>query len=76
DLFLTHAIINPQNDRSKASHEQQDLFTHLGAVKETPDGLVVKGAKMLATLSPITDEVIVYSFPGFKPGDERYALAF
>ncbi|WP_232698490.1 4-hydroxyphenylacetate 3-hydroxylase family protein [Brevibacillus daliensis] len=76
DLFLTHAIINPQNDRSKSSHEQKDTFTHLGAVKETPEGLVVRGAKMLATLAPITDEVIVYSFPGFKPGDERYALAF
>ncbi|WP_163182786.1 MULTISPECIES: 4-hydroxyphenylacetate 3-hydroxylase family protein [Neobacillus] len=76
DLFLTHAIINPQNDRSKSSHEQKDMFTHLGAVKETPDGLVVRGAKMLATLAPITDEVIIYSFPGFKPGDERYALAF
>lgn len=76
DLFLTHAIINPQNDRSKTSHEQKETFTHLGAVKETPEGLVVRGAKMLATLSPITDEVIVYSFPGYKPGDERYALAF
>ncbi|MGO4498863.1 4-hydroxyphenylacetate 3-hydroxylase family protein [Paenibacillus sp. 2RAB27] len=76
DLFLTHAIINPQNDRSKSSHEQQDTFTHLGAVEETPEGLIVRGAKMLATLSPITDEVIVYSFPGFKSGDERYALAF
>jgi anthranilate 3-monooxygenase (FAD)/4-hydroxyphenylacetate 3-monooxygenase len=76
DLFLTHAIINPQNDRSKSSHEQKDVYTHLGAVKETPEGLVVRGAKMLATLAPITDEVIIYSFPGFKPGDERYALAF
>ncbi|MFY0543880.1 4-hydroxyphenylacetate 3-hydroxylase family protein [Brevibacillus sp. H7] len=76
DLFLTHAIINPQNDRSKSSHEQADMFTHLGAVKETPEGLIVRGAKMLATLAPITDEVIIYSFPGFKPGDERYALAF
>jgi anthranilate 3-monooxygenase (FAD)/4-hydroxyphenylacetate 3-monooxygenase len=76
DLFLTHAIINPQNDRSKSSHEQADMFTHLGAVKEKPEGLIVRGAKMLATLAPITDEVIIYSFPGFKPGDERYALAF
>ena len=76
DLFLTHAIINPQNDRSKSSHEQKDTYTHLGAVKETPEGLVVRGAKMLATLAPITDEVIIYSFPGFKPGDEKYALAF
>ena len=76
DLFLTHAIINPQNDRSKTSHEQNDTYTHLGAVKETPEGLVVRGAKMLATLAPITDEVIIYSFPGFAPGDEKYALAF
>ncbi|MET3291854.1 UNVERIFIED_CONTAM: anthranilate 3-monooxygenase (FAD)/4-hydroxyphenylacetate 3-monooxygenase [Brevibacillus sp. OAP136] len=76
DLFLTHAIINPQNDRSKSSHEQQDMYTHLGAVRETEEGLIVRGAKMLATLAPITDEVIIYSFPGFKPGDERYALAF
>lgn len=76
DLFLTHAIINPQNDRSKSSHEQKDTYTHLGAVKETPEGLVVRGAKMLATLAPITDEVIIYSFPGFSPGDEKYALAF
>ncbi|PEJ53664.1 4-hydroxyphenylacetate 3-hydroxylase [Bacillus sp. AFS002410] len=76
DIFLTHAIINPQNDRSKPSYEQKDLFTHLGAVEETVDGLVVRGAKMLATLAPITDEVIIYSFPGFHQGDERYALAF
>ncbi|WP_041264718.1 4-hydroxyphenylacetate 3-hydroxylase family protein [Geobacillus thermodenitrificans] len=76
DLFLTHAIINPQNDRSKPSHEQQDTFTHLGVVRETPEGLIVRGAKMLATLAPITDEVIIYTFPGYKPGDERYAVSF
>lgn len=76
DLFLTHAIINPQNDRSKSSHEQQDMFSHLGAVEETPEGLIVRGAKFLATLAPVTDEVIIYTFPGYKPGDERYALSF
>ncbi|MGP4078884.1 4-hydroxyphenylacetate 3-hydroxylase family protein [Pseudalkalibacillus sp. R45] len=76
DVFLTHAIINPQNDRSKASHEQEDAFTHLGVVEEKPDGLIVRGAKMLATLAPITDEVIIYSFPGFQPGDEKHAIAF
>ncbi|WP_240377524.1 4-hydroxyphenylacetate 3-hydroxylase family protein [Bacillus piscicola] len=76
DLFLTHALINPQNDRSKAAHEQKDQFTHLGAVKETSDGIIVRGAKMLATLAPIADEVIIYPFPGFRPGDERYTLSF
>ncbi|MGE7768012.1 4-hydroxyphenylacetate 3-hydroxylase family protein [Peribacillus sp. NPDC096540] len=76
DLFLTHAIINPQNDRSKASHEQKDTYTHLGTVEEKEEGILVRGAKMLATLAPITDEVIIYSFPGFAPGDERHAVAF
>lgn len=76
DLFLTHALINPQTDRSKAAHEQKDTFTHLGAVKETPDGIIVRGAKMLATFAPVTDEVIIYPFPGFRPGDERYTLSF
>jgi anthranilate 3-monooxygenase (FAD)/4-hydroxyphenylacetate 3-monooxygenase len=77
DLFLTHAIINPQNDRSRPSHQQQDTFTHLGVVKETSEGLIVRGAKMLATLAPITDEVLIYSFPfNYQLGDERYALSF
>ena len=76
DLFLTHAIMNPQNDQSKASHEQDDEYTHLGVVKETEEGRTVCGAKMLATLAPITDEVIIYSFPGFRPGDEKYAISF
>ena len=31
---------------------------------------------MLATLAPITGEVIIHSFPGFTPGDERHAVAF
>ena len=76
DLFLTHAIINPQNDRSKSSSEQEDTFTHLGVVKETEEGLIVRGSKMLATLAPLTDEVIIYSYPSFKPGDEKYAISF
>ena len=68
--------MNPQNDKRKASHEQDDEFAHLRAVRETEEGLIVRGAKMLATLAPITDEVIVYSYPGFAPGDEKYAIAF
>ncbi len=75
-MFLTHAIINPQNDRSKASHQQEDETMHLGVVSETAEGMYVSGAKMLATLAPITDEVIIYSYPSFKPGDERHAISF
>jgi 4-hydroxyphenylacetate 3-monooxygenase oxygenase component len=76
DLFLTHAIVNPQTDRSKGSHEQQGEFAHLGVVDESKDGLVVRGAKMLATHGPTADELLVYPQPGIREGEERYVLAF
>ncbi len=76
DLFLTHAIVNPQTDRSKASHQHDDAFAHLGVVEETKDGLIVRGAKMLATHGPTADELLVYPLPGLREGEERYVLAF
>ncbi len=76
DLFATHAIVNPQADRSKASHEQADQFAHLGVVEETKDGLIVRGAKMLATHGPTADELLVYPEPGIREGSDRYVLAF
>ncbi|GAB2452092.1 4-hydroxyphenylacetate 3-monooxygenase, oxygenase component [Nocardioides hungaricus] len=76
DLFLTHALVSPQTDRSRAQSEQHDDLLHLGVVRETDAGLVVRGARMLATLAPVADEVLIYSLPGLRPGDERHALAF
>src|SRR5713101_2847600 len=76
DLFLTHMLINPQIDRSKTSAEQEDPYFHLGRVRETADGIVVRGAKMLGTMAPITEEVAVIPFGGVAPGDDAYALAF
>lgn len=77
DLFLTHALGNPQSDRSKPSHKQADPFIHLRVKEETPEGLVIRGAKQLATAAPVTDEILV--FPNgrqFGPGDEAYCLCF
>ena len=76
DLFLTHAIVSPQTDRSKTSAGQADEFLHLGVVRETTDGIIVRGARMLATLGPIADEVLVYNLPTLQAGDERHALVF
>jgi len=76
DLFLTHALITPQTDRSKTASEQEDPFLHMGVVEETAEGLVVRGARMLATLAPMADELIIYSLPGLRPGDEKHAAAF
>src|ERR1700733_7094886 len=52
DLFLTHALVNPPVDRSKSASEQSDEYAYLGVVEETRDGIIVRGAKMLATHGP------------------------
>jgi anthranilate 3-monooxygenase (FAD)/4-hydroxyphenylacetate 3-monooxygenase len=75
DLFLTHSLITPQTDRSKTSAEQADKFLHLGVVKETDAGIVLRGARMLVTLGPIVDDVLVFNLPGLKAGDEAYAMS-
>ena len=76
DLFLTHAIITPQTDRSKSSGQQADEFLHLGIVRETDKGLIVRGARMLATMGPICDEVLVYSMAHQKQEDKNYVFIF
>jgi anthranilate 3-monooxygenase (FAD)/4-hydroxyphenylacetate 3-monooxygenase len=76
DLFLSHALISPQTDRSKASSQQVDPHLHMGVVRETPDGVVIRGARMLATMGPICDEILIYNLPGMRPGDEPHATAF
>lgn len=76
DLFLSHALVTPQNDRSKSSSQQADAALHLRVVEERPDGIVVSGARMIATLGAVADEIIMYNLPTFKPGDEDYAVMF
>jgi 4-hydroxyphenylacetate 3-monooxygenase oxygenase component len=77
DLFMTHALVNPPVDRSRSASEQADEFAYLGIVEETRDGLIVRGAKMLATHGPTADEIMVYPLPfSARPGEEKYAIAF
>jgi anthranilate 3-monooxygenase (FAD) / 4-hydroxyphenylacetate 3-monooxygenase len=76
DLFLSHALIPPQNDRSKPSSAQAEGNLHLRVVRESSAGIIVRGARMLATLGPVSDEMIMYNLPGFGPGDEDHAIMF
>src|SRR4051794_27464028 len=76
DLSCTHAIINPQVDRSQPEAEQAAGTIALHKVGETADAIVVRGARMLATLAPFADELAVYPGSDIRPQDGRYALAF
>jgi 4-hydroxyphenylacetate 3-monooxygenase len=77
DLCLTHALTNPQVDRSKRDSQHADPYIALGVVRETSDGIVVRGARMLATL-PISDEILIFPSTVLQRSDDMvpYAMAF
>jgi 4-hydroxyphenylacetate 3-monooxygenase len=77
DLCLTHTLVNPQIDRSKPV-TALDPYIGLGVVEETAQGLVVRGARMLATLAPFADELAVLPSTFRVEGQEagKYALCF
>lgn len=51
-LFWNHAIVHPPVDRSRPADEVGDVFVHVE--RETDAGLVVSGAKVVATGSALT----------------------
>src|SRR5690348_18267553 len=57
-LFMNHAIVSPPVDRAKAAEQVKDVFITIQ--KETDAGIVVSGAKVVATSSAITH----YNFLG------------
>jgi 4-hydroxyphenylacetate 3-monooxygenase len=77
DLCTTHALTNPQVNRAASTAQQADPYIPLGVVKETSEGILVRGARMLATL-PVADEILIFPSTLLKeePGAEKYALAF
>ncbi|GII62099.1 4-hydroxyphenylacetate 3-monooxygenase oxygenase component [Sphaerisporangium krabiense] len=58
DLVLTHALGDPQIDRSASPLDDPDLA--LRVVEKNERGVVIRGAKQLATLAPFSHEVLVY----------------
>ncbi len=61
DLTLTHALINLQRSRDASGMFNLEEGTALQVIRETDAGIVVRGARILATLGPISDEIAVYS---------------
>jgi 4-hydroxyphenylacetate 3-monooxygenase len=78
DLTLTHSLINLQRSRTVSGVFNLEEGTALRMVGETDAGIVVRGARILATLGPLADEIAVYSPRLGRMGDGHspFALNF
>jgi 4-hydroxyphenylacetate 3-monooxygenase len=77
DLLLTHTLINPQTNRGVGPSKQADPFVAARVAEKTPEGVVIRGARMLATL-PMADEIMVFPSTVVRSGqdDAPYSVAF
>ena len=76
DLSFTHTFITPQVNRSQFNIGPTNEPISARIVERNEDGLVMKGARLLATQGGITDEVFVISTPGFLfDSDEAFAFS-
>ena len=75
DVTLTHSLINLQRSRNVSGMFNLKEGTALEVKKETSAGIVVKGARILATLGPLADEIAVYSPRLARHSDEHSPFA-
>ena len=81
DLCMTHTLVNLQRNRAPSATSMNystDVALHV--VKETDAGLVIRGPRVLATLGPLSDEIMVYptrsSLLARDEDAHKYAFAF
>ncbi|SES18962.1 4-hydroxyphenylacetate 3-monooxygenase [Gracilibacillus ureilyticus] len=76
DLSFTHSFIAPQVNRSEIylGLTQEPISARI--TEKNDEGLVITGARLLATQGGLTDEVLVFSFPRSLPNlDEAFAFS-
>jgi 4-hydroxyphenylacetate 3-monooxygenase len=78
DLTLTHTLVNVRRTRSSQGTTSTDEEVALHVTEERTDGIVVNGARVLATLGPLSDEILVFPSTVLHttPDAEKYAFAF
>ena len=76
DKVLTHTLVNPTFNHAQAASGKFSDKVALQVVKETDEGIVVNGARLLATLGPLSDEIEVFPSTVLRASEENIPFAF
>jgi len=76
DLVCDGAMTDPKGDRSLHPADQPDPDQYLHVVDETPNGIIVRGAKLHQTGAVNSHEIIVMPTRAMREEDKDYALSF
>jgi 4-hydroxyphenylacetate 3-monooxygenase len=76
NLYLSYAIIPPQVSRATTAHAWEGDLIQVGVAEERADGIVVRGAQMLATGGAVADEILVSCIKPLQAEDTDFAVSF
>lgn len=76
DITISGALTDPKGDRTKSPSAQEDPDMSLHIVERRPDGIVVRGAKVMICGVAASNEIFVLPGSGYKEIDKDYAVAF
>ncbi len=76
DHVLTHTLVNPQFNAERVRQGLSSPEVALQVVRETDAGIVVDGARLLATLGPLANEIEVFPSTLLKASEENVPFAF
>ena len=77
DLLCTHTLVPPQANRAVAASQQARGALMAHVVREDDNGVVIRGARLLATIGPFADELLVFPSTVLRnsPEDKPYSFA-
>jgi 4-hydroxyphenylacetate 3-monooxygenase len=76
DKVLTHTLVNPTFSHAQFKDGKYSDKVALQIVKETDAGIIVNGARLLATLGPHADEIEVFPSTLLTAAPENMPFAF
>ena len=75
-LYTAYAIIPPQVSRMTTGQAWEGDLVQAGVAEERSDGLVIRGAQMLATGGAVADEIFVSCIKPLGAEDRDFAIGF
>ena len=75
DLRITQCITDAKGDRSRSPSKQDDPDAYVRVVRRTPEGVVIRGAKLHISAASMGHELMTIPTKSMKAGEDDYAIA-
>ncbi|MFJ7824867.1 4-hydroxyphenylacetate 3-monooxygenase, oxygenase component [Psychrobacillus sp. NPDC096623] len=75
DISMTHTFIEPQVNRTSLYVERSNEPISAKIIDRNDEGIIIKGARLLATQGGITDELLVISTGGKVEDENSFAFS-